>query len=1226
MQLLWIAALVLLLGKSQYALTRAKTELEIVEPVWKTGEATSGRATAEGPITRTRVFFKAQGVLLEYTVNGTAYRCHTRMLKSDFDKLDGEKKERDGQGDVLLRYDPLDPSKASTEQSVSILKKEKNSYTTIKWLLIFYIVVSVLSLVTGIASAIGQSAERRKAEAEKQKRAEEALKARKAREAAEQAKRAAERAQKEAAEKAQREAAERAQKEAAAKAGLSEEWGKVLDDALREAQKQKNPDEGLSEDWKKVLDEASEEVERQQSGRLYDGVTSADRGEETVFGADPFAAGDGETVYDADAPSFEDGETVYDADAPSYEDGETVYDADAPSFEDGETVYDADAPSYEDGETVYDADAPSYEDGETVYDADVSSAGDDETGSVYRIESDPIIGGMGRVWKVHHKDWDVDLAMKRPRAEYFKSDKQKEDFIGECEAWINLGVHPNIVACYYVREMDGVPTIFSEWMENGSLAERISDKTLYSGSQEAVGERLLDIAIQFAEGLHYAHRSLLVHRDVKPANLLLTNDWDARVADFGIAQLGGKKASERAMTPAYCSPEQAAGKKLSRKTDIYSWAVSVLEMYLGYRPWQHGTIAGTECRHYFDMAKIAMPEKLRALLEKCLENEAKNRPRDFATVIKELKSVYKDVTGRAYPRPAAKVSAESADKLNNRALSYLDLDRESEAEDLWIKAALLEPAHTQTLFNRCLYGYRSGSMTLYEAQCFLSANWENHFNQADPGLLLAELSLEGGDPANAKDVLSYVRDYSSQQEQFSEQTEDKLERLEKAASAGSGWRCSYQLSRVKNFKEQEDLQKERDKRLRELKNLAKKGKWDEAGKELMISHLTGAYGNVLYQEDWMEFYEELSRKCTPVVVLGQWPIMTIPDMHRNDRVSFSDDSEYLLCGRKLIDLETGEMISDFDANHEMISGFRASGLSPDGSFYLCAPKGDKNFVKVDARTGKALAICKGHEESITALAISRDGQCFASGDEGGTLKLWDCNGKLIRSSRISLGEDEPLEDIQFGYDYRKMVLRYEDYVLLSDQVEGTMDTIKFDNYLEIAVDLGYTALGMAAGRKGLRYMDLDTNEERVLNDQDAVRRRGKGISTASQVCFMHNQRYLLASDSSILYFFDPENNKILSAIHMGENFESIAVSRNGKYVAAISGGKAQLWRCIYGLRYFEELGEDDIVDQCAHVQCSANPDMTPEQLLAPLLKELGDRGYGAVEPAAALEALRSAHG
>ena len=1139
--LAFIAALVYLLINSQAALTKAKSELSVVEPIWKTGTATNGTATAEGPITKTRVFFKAQGVLLEYDVDGIPYSCHTRMLKKDFDKLDGDKKERDGQADVLLRYNPMDPSKAATEQSVSILKKEKNSYTAVKWLSIFYLFVYVLTLVNIVIRAIGQSARNRKEKAEALRRRQELDKARAAREIA--------------AVKARQEAEEKARREAAGKTQLDDEWNKVLDDALREAHKQ-------------------------QSG----------------------------TIYDADTSSFEDDGTVYDADTSSLEDDGTVYDAGTSSLEDEGTVYDAGTSSFADDGTVYDADTSSLED------------------SVYRIESDPIIGGMGSVWKVHHKDWDVDLAMKRPKAEYFKSDQQKEDFIGECEAWINLGIHPNIVACYYVREMDGVPTIFSEWMENGSLAERISDKTLYDGSQAAVSERLLDIAIQFAEGLHYAHRSLLVHRDVKPANLLLTNEWDARVADFGIAQLGGKKASERAMTPAYCSPEQAAGKKLSRKTDLYSWAVSVLEMYLGYRPWQHGTIAGSECRHYFEMAKIPMPDKLCTLLEKCLENEAKNRPRDFASVIKELKAVYKDVTGRVYPRPAAKVSSESADKLNNRALSYLDLDRESETEALWVKAAMMEPAHTETLFNRCLYGYRSGSMTLYEAQCFLSANWENHFNQAEPGLLLAELSLEGGDLVNAKDVLSYVRNYSSQQEQFSEQTEDKLARLEKAAAAGSGWHCTYQLSRVKNFKEQEELQKERDKRLRELKNLSKKGNWDDAGKELMISHLTNAYGNVLYQEDWMEFYEELSRKCTPVVVLGQWPIMTVPDMHRHDRVSFSEDSELLLCGQKLIDLETGEMISDYGANHEMISGFRASGLSPDGSFYLCAARGDKTFYKVDARSGKAMAICKGHEESITALAISRDGQCFASGDEGGTLKLWDSNGKLIRSSKISLGADEPLEDIQFGYDYRKMVLRYENYVLLSDQVEGSMDTIAYDNYLELAVDLGYTALGMAAGRKGLRYMDLDTNQERVLNDQDAVRRRGKGISTASQVCFMHNQRYLLASDSSILYFFDPGNNKILSAIHMGENFESIAVSRNGKYVAAISGGKAQLWRCIYGLRYFEGLGEDDIAEQCAHVQCSAHPDMTPEQLLAPLLKELGDRGYGAVDPATALEALRSARG
>lgn len=1309
-RLVSIAVLVFLLMKSQAALTKAKEGLAVVEPVWKTGEATSGVATADGPVTKTRIFFKAQEVTLEYNVNGVPYTCRTRMLKKDFDKLDGEKKEeRDGKADVLLRYDPANPSVAVTEQSYTVLKKEKDSYTAVKWLSIIYLVIDVLGFLLATISAIGQAGERRKAEAlirrrmedaqraaeerarqaaarEAMERARQEAKEREQREAAERARReaakaavdavlkeeeenkrreAAERARKEAEraaifaqheaeEKARQEAeekerreaneklrrilAERARKEAEEKARQKEEWDKVLDDALREAQDQNKADSGkggsgLSEDWKKVLDETAAEAERRQSGTAYDGtVYDGTVFDGTIFDAEPASSGDDGTVYDGtvfDGTVF-DG-TVFDGDSGSRDDGGTVYDGtvfdgDYDSHDDNGTVYDG---SLGDGGTVYDG---TLADDGTVYDGPKFGAGSDdypkgyELGSTYVIDSKPIVGGMGKIWKVHHKDWDVDLAMKRPRAEYFKSDKQKEDFIEECEAWINLGIHPNIVACYYVRELDGVPTIFSEWMENGSLAERISDKTLYGGSQEDVSERLLDIAIQFAEGLHCAHRTLLIHRDVKPANVLLTNEWDARVGDFGIAQLGKKKTKEGSMTPAYCSPEQAAGKKLTRKTDIYSWAVSILEMYLGYRPWQHGTLVGVACQQYFDMAKIPMPNRLRDLLVKCLENEAKNRPRDFASVIKELKAIYKEVTGKAYPRPAAKVSVESADKLNNRALSYLDLNREAETEDLWTRAAFLEPANVPALFNRCLYGYRSGGMTLYEAQCFLSANWENHFNKAEPGLLLAELSLEGGDYVNAKDVLSYVRNYSSQQEEFSDQTEERLSQLEKIASTEGKWRCAYQLSRVKNYKEEEKLQKERDKQLRELKNLAKKGKWDAAGKVLMISHLTQQLGEVLYQEDWMAFYEELSRKCTPTVVLGQWPLKTISGMHRHDRVSFSDDSKYLLCGQKLFELETGKLIRDNGLGLDLISRTRASAISPDGTFYLSATEGGTRFAKIDVLTGETLVVCSGHEKSITALAISRDGQCFASGDEGGTLKLWDCNGNLIRSSKIALHGDEALEDIQFGYDYRKMVLRYEDYVLLSDQVEGSMDTISYDNYLEVAVNLGYTEMGMAAGRKGLRYLDLETNEERVLNDEDAIRRRGQGISTASQVCFMHNQRYLLASDSSILYFFDPINNKILSSIHMGGNFESIAVSRNGKYIAAISGGKAQVWRCIYGLRYFEELSDDEIVEQCAHVQCSAHPDQSAEQLLAPLMEELADRGYGAVDSETALEALQEAHG
>lgn len=229
---------------------------------------------------------------------------------------------------------------------------------------------------------------------------------------------------------------------------------------------------------------------------------------------------------------------------------------------------------------------------------------------IYDVISDPIKGGMGSVWKVHHNGWNMDLAMKRPLPKYFAegSERRKENFIRECEDWIDLGLHPNIVSCFYVREIGGVPTIFSEWMENGSLESRIKDQTLYSGTYKAVQERLLDIAIQFARGLHYAHESKkgLIHQDVKPDNLLLTLGWDAKVADFGLARArtnlevdsgdsaaqGGDSgatpgtapmAAYSGCTPAYCSYEQDAKKPVSRQTDIYSWALSVLEMYLGSR-------------------------------------------------------------------------------------------------------------------------------------------------------------------------------------------------------------------------------------------------------------------------------------------------------------------------------------------------------------------------------------------------------------------------------------------------------------------------------------------------------------------------------------------------------------------------------------------------------------------------------------------------------------------
>lgn len=132
----------------------------------------------------------------------------------------------------------------------------------------------------------------------------------------------------------------------------------------------------------------------------------------------------------------------------------------------------------------------------------------------YKVESDAIDGGMGSVWRVHHQSWNTDLAMKRPQPRFFAegSASRKEDFIAECENWINLGLHPNIVSCYYVREIGGVPTIFSEWMDGGSLKDAIKTGKLYEGTDAEVHERILDIAIQTARGLQYSHEQGLIHQ------------------------------------------------------------------------------------------------------------------------------------------------------------------------------------------------------------------------------------------------------------------------------------------------------------------------------------------------------------------------------------------------------------------------------------------------------------------------------------------------------------------------------------------------------------------------------------------------------------------------------------------------------------------------------------------------------------------------------------------
>ena len=348
----------------------------------------------------------------------------------------------------------------------------------------------------------------------------------------------------------------------------------------------------------------------------------------------------------------------------------------------------------------------------------------DEILGTYQVTSDAIHGGMGSVWRVHHNSWDVDLAMKRPQPKFFAegSEVRKAEFVAECENWINLGLHPNIVSCYYVRDISGVPSVFSEWMDGGSLKDILQDGSLYSGTEEEVQKKILDIAIQTARGLQYSHEKGMIHQDVKPGNILLTKDGDAKIADFGLAKAGsqlrdGGTALSTGYTLAYCPKEQAEGAPAQGWMDVYAWALTVLEMYAGERFWKSGAEA-FPLLFGDGQPKIRFraepPEKLLEAFRRDYQEageDTSGRWRSIAEMETLLTEIYRDTAGRAYPRKSANAASYTADSLNNMALSYLDLGKTKEARALWEQAIDLEHGHPDTLYNQALFKWMSREET-----------------------------------------------------------------------------------------------------------------------------------------------------------------------------------------------------------------------------------------------------------------------------------------------------------------------------------------------------------------------------------------------------------------------------------------------------------------------------------------------------------------------------------